>query len=653
MTRPKLCGSAAAERGAMFQHSLFATKSTWQCPQEFPSLDGDVAVDCETKDPLLKIKAPGYVKGGIGHIIGVSVATDTFKGYYPVRHEGGGNLDAKMVFNWLRQEMAKPTRKIFANANYDIGWLATEGIHPAGEIHDVQVMAPLLDEHRFQYSLDSLAETYLGFGKDTKILEQAARDHKIIDYMSKLYLFPANVVGPYAERDAEATLALFRIFEPMIVADRLQQVYLLERQVQPIILEMRQRGLRVDIERAHRTIAEFKKKEKEANDKIKHATGLRINANSAIELAKAFDQIGIKYGRTAENQPSITAEFLDKLDHPLGAIIRQARKYEKAYGTFIEKYILNRHINGRLFAQFNQLKGDDGGTVGGRFSSSDPNLQNIPARDPDIGPAVRSLFLPEEGEEWMAADYANQEPRLQVHYAALLDLEGTEAALKRYAEDPAISYHKIVQEMIEPFLPKKLPEGVTPYKVAKTINLGKAYGMGGPKLCRSLGLPTKVIPHWQTGEPTEVAGDEGQLILDQYDKAVPFTKKISSIAQFRAKSQGFITTFGGRRCRFPKTGNGSGNERKALNRLIQGSAADQTKKAMVDLHKNGHLILLTMHDENAISVKSREEVQECRYIMEHAIELKVPSICDVDVGPSWGEATLVKDIHEGVDLPKT
>lgn len=611
------------------QGNLFPSESSWRMPTEFPEIDEPVAIDCETKDPYLKTKAPGFVPGGIGYIIGISVATRTWKAYYPVRHEGGGNLEMSQVFGWLRRQMAKPNPKVFANASYDLGWLATEKVVVNGPIHDVQIMAPLINENRFQYSLDSLAKDYLGEGKDEKLLKQAARDFGLKDIKGNMWRLPPKYVGHYAEADADRTIRLFYLFRDEIKLQDLEQVYALEQKVQPVVLKMRQRGIRIDVEKAEFWSQEFRKREKEAQQKINKMVNLHVDVWSSDSLGKVFDQEGIPYPRTPKGKPSITADYLEVIEHPVGELIRNAKKYQKAYSTFIDSYLLERHINGRLFAQFNQLRSDDGGTVSGRFSSCDPNLQNIPSKDPELGPLLRSLFLPEEGHQWMAADYSNQEPRLMVHFAALCKMEGTEQALAKYKENPKISYHKIVQELIE----KYVPAGLDPYKVAKTINLGRAYGMGGPKLCRSLGLPTKMALHWKTGEEIEVAGDVGQQILDNYIKAVPFADQISQLCQKRARSRKFITTIYGRRCRFP-----NGFEHKALNRLIQGSAADQTKKAMIDMDANNHTILVTVHDELGMSVKDNKEIKEVKEIMENAVQLKVPSVCDIDIGKSWGDA---------------
>jgi DNA polymerase I-like protein with 3'-5' exonuclease and polymerase domains len=531
--------------------------------------------------------------------------------------------------------MAKPGPKIFANAGYDLGWFKTEGLEfNLDEVHDVLIMGPLIDENRFSYSLDSLAKDYLGMGKDETMLKQAAAMYgwkKAEDIKSNMWRMPAKYVGPYGERDPVATLELWKLFMGKIREQRLEKVYDLERKIMPIMLDMKQRGLRVDLEKARSHKAYFQQKEEDAKKKLNQLSGMRVDPYSADSCALVFDKFGIQYPLSAKaKKPSITADLLETIDHEVGQLIRDARRFQKAHATFIDSYILNREVNGRVYASFNQLPSEEGGTVSGRFSCSGPNLQNIPAKDPETGPMIRDLFLPEEGEYWMAADYANQEPRITVHWAYECKLDGSKKVVDRYREDPWVSYHKIVQDMLEPYL----PEGMHPYKTAKTINLGMAYGMGGPKLCQNLGLPTKMVPHWQNPDiEVGVAGDEGQKILDLYEKEVPYIKELSKMCSRRAKRRGYITTFSGRRCRFP-----DGFEHKALNRLVQGSAADQTKYAMLKMQEKGFKMILTMHDEIGLSISSVEEAKEIAYTMENAIKMHVPFKCDIDVGKSWGSS---------------
>jgi DNA polymerase I-like protein with 3'-5' exonuclease and polymerase domains len=265
-----------------------------------------------------------------------------------------------------------------------------------------------------------------------------------------------------------------------------------------------------------------------------------------------------------------------------------------------------------------------------------PNLQQVPARHEIIGPLVRSLFLPEEGELWAANDFSSQEPRLLVHYATLLGLAGADTMANAYKEDPDTDFHQMVADMA----------GIE-RKQAKTIGLGLMYGMGKNKLAKELDLPV----------------DEAGELISNFHNKVPFLRGTVDTVMRRIEnpaSGGAIRTLLGRKCRFPLWEPSAWGVNKALpfeqavvaygtrikragtykglNRLIQGSAADQTKAAMVALHEAGFRILLQVHDEIAVSVKNKDEAEAAAEIMRKAVDLEVPSKVDVELGTSWGQA---------------
>jgi DNA polymerase I-like protein with 3'-5' exonuclease and polymerase domains len=365
---------------------------------------------------------------------------------------------------------------------------------------------------------------------------------------------------------------------------------------------------------------------------------------AAQSLAKTFDEQGIFYPKTEKGAPSFTKTFLRENDHPLAKLIVEARNLNKTSGTFIDSILKHCHADGRIHGHINQIRSDDGGTVSGRISMSNPNLQQIPARDPEIGPMIRSLFLPEEGDQWASIDFSQQEPRILVHYAHIygqsrgISLDGAAEFVRAYNEDPTTDFHTMVAEMAN-----------IPRKQAKAINLGAMYGMGVGKTAEELDLPM----------------DDAKALLKQYHGRVPFVKGLTNGVMNRLNersSQGRLRSIYGRALRFdmwepdsfemnkalpykeaidaygPTTRLRRAYTYKALNRLIQASAADMTKKAMVDLYKMGKLPMLQIHDELAMSVKDLDEAKEISRVMATAIPLEVPSKCDIDIGPSWGEA---------------
>ena len=629
---------------ANLQMAMFAPKSEWVPPLELPDITSaaKIAIDVETRDSNLKKNGPGWPTGD-GEVVGYAVAIDGWSGYIPIRHYGGGNLDEKIVNRWLKKVFECPADKIMHNAQYDLGWIKRMGFTVNGRIIDTMLVASLLDENRFSYSLNALAYEHLGKTKSEKALVEAAREFGV-DPKAEMWKMPAMYVGPYAEVDAVLTLELWNYFSTMLGKEDLWNIANIELDLLPCLVDMTMRGVRIDVNRVERTKDMLLKREKEVMKEIKRITGSSVEIWAAQSLSKAFDKLDITYPKTEKGAPSFTKHFLNEHAHPVSKLIVEARNLNKTSGTFINTIIKHCRADGRIHSHINQIRSDDGGTVSGRISMSNPNLQQIPARDPELGPMIRSLFLPEEGDQWAAIDYSQQEPRILVHYAHVygktrgIPLEGAAEFVEAYNTDPATDFHTMVAEMTN-----------IPRKQAKTINLALMYGMGVNKMAESL----------------DITVEEAKKLVKQYHNRVPFVKGLMTGVMNRLNensSAGALRSLGGRKCRFdmwePDTfamnkalpyreavstyGATTRLKRaytyKALNRLIQASAADMTKKAMVALYKEGHLPLVQIHDEIAMSVKNVDEANEIAKIMENVLPLEVPSKCDVEMGPSWGES---------------
>ena len=626
------------------QMHMFAPKSEWVPPHDLPDLTQAkrIAIDVETRDPNIKANGPGWATGD-GEVVGYAIATDTWSGYIPIRHNGGGNLDEKIVNRWLRKVFECPADKIMHNAQYDAGWIRRMGFDLKGKMFDTMLIGSLLDENRFSYSLNALAFDYLDKTKSERLLNEAAEAFGL-DPKSEMYKMPAMFVGPYAEADAEITLELFNFFQSKIISEGVSDIVDLETRLLPCLIDMTWRGVRVDLDKAERLRNELLKREKAVLQSIKKLTGMDVEIWAAQSIAKAFEKLELSYPRTEKDAPSFTKSYLSDHEHELPKLIVEARNLNKTSGTFINTILKHCRSDGRIHSHINQIRSDDGGTVSGRISMNNPNLQQIPARDPELGPMIRGLFLPEEGDQWAAIDFSQQEPRILVHYAHVFGqnrnspLRGAEEFVTMYNSDPKTDFHTMVAEMAQ-----------IPRKQAKTINLGMMYGMGVNKLADQLGIEA----------------DEARDIIKQYHSRVPFVKGLMNGVMNRLNekdSKGELRSLLGRKCRFPlwepdgfemnkalpfedavKTyGDTVRLKRaytyKALNRLIQASAADMTKKAMVDLYESGHLPLIQIHDEIAMSVKTVADAKNIAKIMENALPLSVPNLCDVEVGPSWGSA---------------
>ncbi|MFA5510816.1 MAG: DNA polymerase [Candidatus Kapaibacterium sp.] len=650
------------------QFPLFTTvQSTWTPPDlnALPSWEGAkrVAIDCETRDPDLKKLGPGAGRRPNSYITGISFAIeDGPGGYLPIRHEGGDNLPVEAVLRYFRDQAKVFTGDIVgANLPYDLDFLAGDGIefNRARFFRDIQIADPLICELHDSYSMQAIAQRWGFEGKNEAMLRAAAGDYKI-DPKKDMWKLPARFVGAYAEEDTRLPLNILRRQEREIDDQDLWKVYDLESRLLPVLTKLRRRGVRIDTDRLEQIERWAYAKEAEALARVRAATGVKIAVGDVWKpeaLAPALEYIGIRLNKTSTGKPSIDKELLGSIDHPVADALERARKVNKLRTTFAGS-VRDHMVNGRIHCTFNQLrkqKDDEEGTAGaayGRLSCQNPNLQQQPARD-DFAPMWRAIYLPEEGELWASNDYSQQEPRMAVHYACLArDLIGQHAwqsaiaARDAYRNDPNTDNHQMMADMA----------GIK-RKDAKEIYLGLSYGMGGAKMCRKLGLPTMMAvrgPRFQLFDVNspegkrlveegarrfEAAGPEGQRLLDTFDSKVPFVKKLAKACEARAKAVGYITTLSGRRCRFPKDRDGNFDwTHKGLNRLIQGSSADQTKAAMVALDAAGFDMIIQVHDEIAFSIRDPKEGEAAAEIMRTCVPLELPSKVDVEVGPTWGHS---------------
>ena len=610
--------------------------SEWLPPQNFPDLSEakEIAIDLETCDPNMEKFGPGWPRKD-GFIVGYAVAVDGWCGYYPIAHEGGGNLDKRIVEMWIADILKLPCPKIMHNAAYDLGWLLASGFEVNGDIIDTMIAAGLVDENRFSYALNSLGFDMLKEVKSEEALKKAAADFGVHP-KKEMWKLPAMYVGRYGEQDAALTLKLWHHLQVLLRQEEVESIFQLERELLPVLVGMTYKGIRFDRDKAGQLIEELRDKEKKLIKNINKEAGVPVDIWAAASIAKAFDELGINYPRTEKGAPSFTRSFLEGCDHKVAKAIVAAREVNKTHNTFLQPYLDASEADGRIHSHINQLRGDFGGTVTGRLSMAQPNLQQVPARHPVTGPMVRGLFLPEEGELWAANDFSSQEPRLLVHYASLLQLDGAEKMATAYREDPDTDFHQMVADMA----------GIT-RKQAKTIGLGLMYGMGKRKLSEQLDLSL----------------EEASELIQTFHDRVPFLRGTVHSVQKKIEhpaSGGAIRTLLGRKCRFPLWEPQAWGINKALpyeeayakygarikrafswkgtNKLIQGSAADQVKSAMVSLHKAGFNLMLQVHDEVALSVKTREEAEEAAQLMREAVKLDVPSKVDVEIGESWGSA---------------
>lgn len=661
------------------QLPLLLPECSWRPPSlgDLPSWAGAkrIAFDTETRDPHLK-QLGSNARRPESYIVGFSFAIeDGPKHYVPIRHEGGDNVDVDQALAYLRHQAATFDGDLCgAKLDYDIDHCAEDGIEfkSVRYFRDIQIADPLINELEMYYSMKAIAERRGLPGKDESGLREAAAAFGV-DPKSGMWRLPGRYVGLYGEQDAALPLQILRRQEREIEDQGLWDIYNLESRLLPVLVRMRRRGLRVNMDRLREVETWSLDQEAQALREVEHLSGVRIAVGDVWKpepLARALAAIGYEVPKTAKGQPSVTADLLKAVDHPVALAIRSARKVNKLRTTFAAS-VRTHMVGDRLHPTFNQLRAakdegdDDGDSKGGRYgrlSSDHPNIQQQPARqDEDLVDGLgeyavmwRSIYVPEEGEEFISCDYSQQEPRWLTHYAEITNQPRAHEAAQRYRDDPSTDNHQMMAD---------LTGNMVKRKQAKELFLGKCYGMGGAKLCRKLNLPTRWAVFFRErgretlhfdgdlaredarqaaasegGRAFEVAGAEGQAIIDTFDRELPYVSKLAKMCEKRAEKVGYIITVLGRRCRFPVAPDGSYDWcHKALNRLIQGSSADQTKRAVVEADAAGLPLNLQVHDEINMS-GTREQARQLAEIMSSCVEATVPFKVDTEVGPSWGEA---------------
>lgn len=650
---------------------MFAPTSDWLPPTELPDLGRAkvVGVDVESKDPNLQKMGPGYIRGD-AKVVGISLAADEDgpRLYLPFAHEGGGNMDRVKVLEYVKAQVTRENQiKCGANLMYELEALTSLGIEMRGPLADIQVAEPLLDENsETGYSLEALCWQYLGHGKNERKLLEASAAFSL-DPKKDLHKLHSKYVGEYATDDALYPIQILKQQLPKLTDEKLDEVWKLESDLLPVLWKMRAKGIKVDLDHAEQLSNEMKAEEDVVLRKIWSQTGYKVDPWSSKSLTVFMNQMGlgfyIQYTSPSKThpggQPSFKNEWFMKMaeDHPDYEIFRWLKEYRvmgKMRRDFVEGMILEGHIRGRLHPQWHQLRADDddreNGTRTGRIASSKPNLTNVPARDPRWGKKVRRIFVADKGGRYCKNDFSSQEPRILLHFAYIKKYPGAAEIRQKYIDDPTLSYHKIVQDQIIVSANKDIG-----YRAAKDINLGSAYGMGFYKLMKKLNIQDE---------------DQARSLLKTFHAGVPYVKKLEERCMELVHGQGFIRTILGRKRRFvfwePRDWDrkrgatavrsrevavqmwGESVERagahKALNAVCQGSAADQTKTAIVMLDRAGLCPQIQVYDELGQTIWDEKDAWIIKEIMENAIpEFTVPHLAHPEIGLSWGDT---KDMVE-------
>lgn len=629
----------------------------WRPPTEFPNIRDApwIGVDCETYDPELNENGPGWARG-IGHICGVSLSWPGGKVYLPMRHtiQKEMNLDPETVLRYLQWALGGKCPKIGANIMYDIGWLRQEGVIVVGKLYDVQYAEALLNSTS-KLALEELGWKWLRRGKLTETVKEWARAY----YMSPetlwrrdIYRCPVTLVGPYAEEDAQMPYEILMKQWPQLVSLGLLDLFEMECGLIRLLIDMRFKGITIDLPYAHGLKDKFDIRAAELQKQVDYVAGMEVNTNAAESLARAFDKIGLTYGRTEptasnpEGQPSFTKNFMMTVNHPFARLVIDLKGIKKLNSTFVQSYLLDSHVNGKVYCSFHPLSGTEGGARTGRFSSSEPNLQNIPIRTEE-GKWIRAAFICDDGHKQVRDhDYSQIEYRLLAHYATG---KGADEVRYRYSNDPSLDYHKMIGGFILDITGQDLIR-----EQIKTLNFAIVYGLGDETLAW----------YMHTGL------SESKKLKKVFHEAVPFAKTTMDSISQEAGRLGYITTILGRRNTFDlwepdgygrKTGMplpyseaqaryGNSIVRaylyRALNYRLQGSAAEIMKKTMLTNYEQGvfdytGVPRLTVHDElwfsepEGVPPDAWEAMQRNG---ENSIPLSVPVKFAGKVGANWALA---------------
>ena len=536
-----------------------------------------VAIDIETYDPNLKTKGLGAIRQD-GFITGVAVATGKDTVYFSLKHSDDDKSEEELKEFWdqMNTKLLQNDKiaKVFHNAIYDVCWLrATTGKMLKGRLLDTMVAASVIDENRFKYGLDALAKDFLGENKykydlQEKTFEWSGGMQR--DPMSNMHKLPSSVVKDYAKQDVDLTLKLWNLFnkkldEVLYIKPEnnkeytLRNIFELETRLFPCLVEMKFKGVKIDVEKLNLLGKRLERCKNKIIRFIKLKTTVDVQIWAASSLKNLLDNQKIKdYTKTPKSgMPKLPKDYLKTHSNRFLRYVAKAREYDKALNTFVEG--LKGYIyKGRIHADINQIKGDGGGTVTGRFSMSNPNLQQIPSKG-FIGKKMRELFIPEDGHTWGSFDYSQQEPRIVVHYAIKLGLPGTENLQEEFDKDDA-DFHQIVADMAN-----------ISRKQAKTINLGLFYGMGKIKLQKELGLD-------QT---------EAKTLFNDYHNRVPFVRRLSQELIDFSKKNKLLFTLYDRFCRFDKWETTNKERNPETNRFNQVTlyTEEQAREAFKDTKK--------------------------------------------------------------------
>lgn len=577
-------------------------------------------------------------------VFGVAISTPDGKDYYyDTRVEG------RKFWDWLKSE-APRTKIVNHNMKFDLHFMWNEGVETL-DVECTMIRACLIDEHLMTFSLDYCARKYLKAKKVDPYQEladmfggRATRNAQ----MPNLQKAPFDLVSHYAKMDSRLALDLWEWQEKEIERQSLSKINNFEKKLFPHLFLNERRGLKVNVKAAERTAKLLNKRVDQLKKKISEDAGFPVNPNPSSSIKKLFqpkqDKDGVWRSRdgtrldtTAKGNPSITKDALIAMTDPAAKDILKCRKFDKASGTFLRSHIIEREYKGRVYANINQVKGEDGGTSTGRLSYTAPALQQIPSRDEEIAALVRPVFVPDDGQRWVYGDLDQHEVRWFAHYI------NNDNVNRRYAENPDTDFHTYASEVMQ--IPRNA-SAESGMLNAKQMNLAMIFNYGEGTLCEALGFPTKQKSFINSEGETityMAAGEEGQAMINRYhDLFDNSIRDITKNAKNVALKRGYLETICGRHIRFPYSWMG----RKAAGLLYQSSSADANKMNIMSicdiLEGTNSNLLLNIHDEYSMSMGEGDMhlLHDIKKSIQDNALCRVPLRIDFSQGAdNWWDAT--------------
>ncbi|MFW1755021.1 DNA polymerase I [Acinetobacter wanghuae] len=559
----------------------------------------------------------------IAEIVGFSVAFDGKDAYYvPLAHDYEGapaQLDRDTVLNQIKPILEdESVDKIGHHLKYDAHVLENHGIHLKGWYFDTMLASYVLNSVATRHGMDDVARLYLSHFTTT--FEQVAGKGAKQKTFNQIEI---ETGAHYAAEDAHVTYRLYEVLDEKLKAhpELSEILHRIEMPVARVLTQMEENGIQLNVNFLDQLSEEFAQTIQNLENQIVELAGESFNVSSPKQVGEVlFEKLGLKGGKkTSTGQYSTSESILEKLDHPIAALILEYRGLSKLKSTYTDG--LSKQANndsGRVHTSYHQAL-----TATGRLSSTDPNLQNIPVRE-EIGRQIRKAFVAPEGRVLLAADYSQIELRLMAHFSqdeALVHAfnHGQDVHRRTAAEVLGIAFEDVTNDQ---------------RRQAKAVNFGLLYGMSEFGLTRQLGFTRQ----------------ESQDYIKQYFHRYPGIYEYMQRTRQVALDQGFVETISGRRLYTPDIDARNmmvrkGAERAAINAPLQGSAADIIKMAMIEvekmLPKDQAKMLLQVHDELVFEVDADiadELAPKLAEVMQSVVTLSVPLIVEVGKGMNWDEA---------------